>query len=301
MAPPRRTRGAPYASLVALLTAAPCKAYQGAGLVLPSFLRQRLPTVLGGAPWYGKGGRNGLHFDCTGCGRCCKMDGDVWLAPEEVVTISDHLGVSQAAFEKLYTRASVVGRGDEGRWFAIVRPPQVGSGGPLEALVSPAAPPTQAADSTNGLAPSKPQADLESQSESGCVFLDPTGQCSIYDVRPVQCRTYPFWPSLVGDQASWECEGVLPDDTPLPPARTATAENPSAEDEEENKGPWRRHWSLAEGGCEGIRRPPAAGAGDGVTGAVIVPEDVVTKNCREARDHWRRFPEREIKESTWYL
>ena len=26
-----------------------------------------------------------------------------------------------------------------------------------------------------------------------CVFLDETGQCEVYEARPVQCRTWPFW------------------------------------------------------------------------------------------------------------
>ncbi|MFO7750572.1 MAG: YkgJ family cysteine cluster protein [Desulfobacteraceae bacterium] len=29
--------------------------------------------------------------------------------------------------------------------------------------------------------------------EFRCVFLDTGGGCSIYGVRPVQCRTFPFW------------------------------------------------------------------------------------------------------------
>lgn len=46
----------------------------------------------------------------------------------------------------------------------------------------------------------------------GCVFLK-DNKCSIYNVRPTQCRTYPFWPQhLVGD-AEWHaesrnCEGI---------------------------------------------------------------------------------------------
>jgi Fe-S-cluster containining protein len=26
-----------------------------------------------------------------------------------------------------------------------------------------------------------------------CQFLTPAGQCGVYEVRPVQCRTWPFW------------------------------------------------------------------------------------------------------------
>jgi hypothetical protein len=46
-----------------------------------------------------------------------------------------------------------------------------------------------------------------------CIFLDSNGRCSIYTVRPLQCRTYPFWPELVGSRRAWQreavrCEGI---------------------------------------------------------------------------------------------
>jgi uncharacterized protein len=47
-----------------------------------------------------------------------------------------------------------------------------------------------------------------------CVFLDQKGMCSIYDVRPTHCRTYPFWPQLLLGPTEWEtersrrCEGI---------------------------------------------------------------------------------------------
>lgn len=46
-----------------------------------------------------------------------------------------------------------------------------------------------------------------------CVFLDKNKQCGIYHLRPVQCRTYPFWPELLDDEAHWQaekryCEGI---------------------------------------------------------------------------------------------
>lgn len=41
-----------------------------------------------------------------------------------------------------------------------------------------------------------------------CVFLkrDEKGKamCSIYEVRPAQCKTWPFWPELLRDEASWD-------------------------------------------------------------------------------------------------
>ena len=39
-----------------------------------------------------------------------------------------------------------------------------------------------------------------------CIFLTKEG-CSIYQSRPLQCRTYPFWPSVIESRESWEREG----------------------------------------------------------------------------------------------
>lgn len=100
-------------------------------------------------PWY----ENGLDFSCTGCGKCCKVDGDVWLAPEEVDSIMTYLGyntqndASIEEFRKKYVRAEVTSAdGDQSQsWMCLKR------------------------------------------KEGACVFLDPVGKCGIYDVRPIQC------------------------------------------------------------------------------------------------------------------
>ena len=46
-----------------------------------------------------------------------------------------------------------------------------------------------------------------------CSFLGRNGRCRVYPVRPVQCRTYPFWPELVASRRAWLeegrfCEGI---------------------------------------------------------------------------------------------
>ena len=46
-----------------------------------------------------------------------------------------------------------------------------------------------------------------------CVFLDTNGQCKIYQLRPVQCRTYPYWSEILESKKSWDnearyCEGI---------------------------------------------------------------------------------------------
>jgi Fe-S-cluster containining protein len=56
---------------------------------------------------------------------------------------------------------------------------------------------------------------LESPTDGACVFLS-GNRCSIYDVRPAQCRRYPFWDRLLESPERWreaavECEGIRPD------------------------------------------------------------------------------------------
>lgn len=57
----------------------------------------------------------------------------------------------------------------------------------------------------------------EQKPSNDCLFLirDESGQkrCSIYSVRPSQCRTWPFWPGNIANSDSWaqaamRCPGV---------------------------------------------------------------------------------------------
>lgn len=43
---------------------------------------------------------------------------------------------------------------------------------------------------------------LKEKENYRCVFLSGKG-CKIYPVRPLQCSTYPFWPSVMKDEKSW--------------------------------------------------------------------------------------------------
>ncbi|KAL3778347.1 hypothetical protein HJC23_013807 [Cyclotella cryptica] len=205
-------------------------------------------------PWY----EQGLHFSCTSCGKCCKVDGDVWLAPEETVRIARYLGYDAGEFRREYVRAEVV-------------PDVGGSGEDKEAL--------------SWL--------CLKRREGACIFLDALGKCSIYDVRPIQCETYPFWPSIVATRGDWEDEAVVPDEGVL---REGTSD---------------RYWTAELGGCEGILldggqhvKGMDGGNNDGEGVKVEVPivhrEEIVAK-MKAAKKHWKRFPVEEIKHSTWYL
>jgi len=48
-------------------------------------------------PWFA----NGLRFECTGCGNCCRNHGDynyVYLTDRDVAAIADHLGLTPGRF-----------------------------------------------------------------------------------------------------------------------------------------------------------------------------------------------------------
>jgi Fe-S-cluster containining protein len=49
---------------------------------------------------------------------------------------------------------------------------------------------------------------LREKTNNDCVFYDRGQGCTIYSVRPRQCRTWPFWESNVRTPADWEhtCE-----------------------------------------------------------------------------------------------
>jgi Fe-S-cluster containining protein len=49
---------------------------------------------------------------------------------------------------------------------------------------------------------------LREKENGDCVFYDRTAGCTIYPVRPPQCRTWPFWESNLVSRATWErtCE-----------------------------------------------------------------------------------------------
>ena len=51
------------------------------------------------------------------------------------------------------------------------------------------------------------------EADGRCVFLQADGRCRVYPVRPLQCRTYPFWPEVLASRRAWQrearrCEGI---------------------------------------------------------------------------------------------
>ncbi|TWU17383.1 Flagellin N-methylase [Novipirellula galeiformis] len=45
---------------------------------------------------------------------------------------------------------------------------------------------------------------LKEYPDGDCILLDPeTRKCSVYDSRPIQCRTWPFWDSNLATKKDW--------------------------------------------------------------------------------------------------
>jgi uncharacterized protein len=52
-------------------------------------------------PWY----KDGLRFQCTGCGDCCTgAPGYVWVNKEEIASLASLVGIAIAEFEARYVR-----------------------------------------------------------------------------------------------------------------------------------------------------------------------------------------------------
>ncbi len=96
-----------------------------------------------------------LRFQCQpGCTVCCDREGWVYVTDEDVLRISEYLGMKLADFEQ------------------------------------------------NFIYRTKKTARLRVPKNANCTFLS-EGGCSIHDVKPVQCRTFPFWPELIGSRRDW--------------------------------------------------------------------------------------------------
>jgi Fe-S-cluster containining protein len=44
---------------------------------------------------------------------------------------------------------------------------------------------------------------LREKANGDCVFFDKEAGCTVYEARPRQCRTWPFWESNVATPAAW--------------------------------------------------------------------------------------------------
>ena len=60
------------------------------------------------APWW----KDGLRFECTQCGLCCRGRGRVEVGDAEIEALAAHLDVTADEFRAMYTRPGYKGRID---------------------------------------------------------------------------------------------------------------------------------------------------------------------------------------------
>jgi hypothetical protein len=107
---------------------------------------------------------DGLRFACTQCGNCCTgPTGYVWFTEAEGKALANRLELSEADFYRRFARKL------EGHWSL-----------------------------------------RENKTAHGydCIFLDRDtvpgkAVCGVYEARPSQCKTWPFWPENVRSPHSW--------------------------------------------------------------------------------------------------
>lgn len=141
----------------------------------------RLPKP-SSCPWFAAG----LRFECTGCGNCCTGGpGFIWISAVETERLAAHLNLTVAQLQREHCRKLAGG-------VSLKEKPPTASGEydctflRTEILPLPA-------DGSRGLHRRR--------------------HCGIYPVRPLQCRTWPFWTGLLASPQVWQeagrrCPGI---------------------------------------------------------------------------------------------
>ena len=157
----------------------------------------------------------GRRFHCTECGKCCTGRGEVWIDTEDVTRLADRLEIQIHVFLSRYTKSYSRKPG-----FWLLRSQRNPS--QVQYVLAWACNRRHARDATdaplyylsahNSKATAPAKAHPPGCPLQDCIFLK-DGLCSVHDVKPLQCVTYPWWPDLM-NQADWElekeqvCEGL---------------------------------------------------------------------------------------------
>jgi hypothetical protein len=111
----------------------------------------------------------GLRFSCTRCGHCCTGEpGLIWVTDAEVAALAARLGLDEAAFRARYTQRV---------W-------------------------------SNGEQRTTLRDRLAGKLGHACIFFQKGTGCTVYEQRPRQCRTWPFWRRILASPEAWAEEAL---------------------------------------------------------------------------------------------
>ena len=109
---------------------------------------------------------DGLSFGCTQCGNCCTgAPGYVWISQTEIARMAEHLTITPEQVVEEYCR-------------------KIGDRISLRERRS-------------------------AEGDYDCIFLEEQEGtkkriCTVYPVRPLQCRTWPFWDGNLMSKENWQ-------------------------------------------------------------------------------------------------
>ena len=132
-------------------------------------------------PWYA----DGLQFTCTQCGNCCTgAPGFVWISQEEIGRLANHLQLSIDEVTARYCRTV---------WGRISLIEHRNERGEHDCIFL--------------------KEERTERKEGDQTLVQTKRSCTVYPVRPLQCRTWPFWDSNLSDPAIWNnaaerCHGM---------------------------------------------------------------------------------------------
>ncbi|MBW7857467.1 MAG: YkgJ family cysteine cluster protein [Leptonema sp. (in: Bacteria)] len=110
-----------------------------------------------------------FKWTCTACGQCCRGPGAVYFTENDLVNIRQYLNLDKPS------------KTNQEKWNRI-----------LKKLVQ-----------------KKQNNFFVHQTDDACMFLGKDNKCTIYEVRPLQCRTFPFWTSNFEGKESYQALKAL--------------------------------------------------------------------------------------------
>jgi len=125
-----------------------------------------------------------FRFRCQRSGRCCTGgSGFVWVEPDEVEALAAASGRAPEEFARTYLREVLDPRSGARRLSLRERADSAGGDG------------------------------------GACALLEGRNECTVYEARPRHCRRFPYWSSVLEDEAGFEAaRATCPGITPLPAA-----------------------------------------------------------------------------------